>query len=470
MAIPEIKIDLFPQQSLALQCPAEEVCYGGAAGGGKSHLIRSAMIAWAEAVPGLQLFLFRRLYPDLVRNHMEGPSSFPALLAPAVNAGQTQIVKGEIRFSNGSMIHLRHLQHEKDVYSYQGTEIHVLVFDEATHFSEAAYRYLRGRCRMVGIKVPPGTPWTFPRVLLCTNPGGTGHHWVKRGWIDHGPFVVHRASKAEGGMRRCFIPAKMADNPALMEADPDYVDRLEGLGDPDLVRAMKEGDWDVVAGAMFAQTWRRTKHVIRPFPIPVDWPIWIGVDDGFTAPAASVWLTQHPSTKRYYATRELYRAGMLPAQFAERLKAIQGGIPIAWAPERIEPCDAPPEGLMDAAAFAETGQEEIPRGKQLRKLGIKVQPVEKWPGSRVAGCQNLHRLLAPLMVQRGGKAVPLDGLPGLQIFETCTNLIRTLPTLPRDENNPEDVDTDSEDHLYDALRYGLQWKKTRVTRAAVKGT
>jgi hypothetical protein len=271
-------------------------------------------------------------------------------------------------------------------------------------------------------------------------------------------------------MRRCFIPAKMEDNPALMDADPEYVERLEGLGDPDLVRAMKEGDWDVVAGAMFAQTWRRPKHVIRPFPIPFDWPIWIGADDGFSAPAAVVWLTQDPNTKRYFAIRELYRAGMLPQQFAERTNAIQGGIQIAMGGGRVEPCGEPPAGLMDAAAFAETGQAEIPRGLQLRRLGIRVKPVDKWPGSRVAGCQNLHRLLAPMMVTRGGKPVPLDGLPGIQFFDTCPNLIRTLPTLPRDADNPEDVDTDAEDHLYDALRYGLQWKRTAVRRTPVTGT
>jgi hypothetical protein len=464
MTAPSIQIDLFRQQALALECPATEILYGGAAGGGKSHLLRACLITWALEVPGLQLYLFRRLFPDLVRNHLMGPSSFHVMLSPLVMAGVCKIVKGEIRFANGSMIHLRHLQHTKDIYSYQGTEMHVAAFDEATHFSDAEYRYLRGRCRMVGIKVPEGCRWTFPRILLCTNPGGQGHHWCKQGWIDHGPYVIHRAARSEGGMLRCFIPARMEDNPALLEADPEYIERLEGLGDPMLVRAMKEGDWNVVAGAMFAQTWRRERHVCQPFNIPVDWPIWIGADDGFAAPAAVVWLTENPNTKRKYVIRELYRSGMLPQAFADRIKTLNGSI-LRQYPRRtdLRPNEDPPTGLLDAAAFADTGQNEIPRGLQLRKLGIKVRAVDKWPGSRVAGCQNLHKELSPMPGDR-------SGLPGLQIFDTCPHLIRTLPALMRDPNNPEDVDTTGEDHLYDALRYGLQWKSHKIKRTRTKGT
>ena len=458
-----VDINLFRQQSLAIDAPADEVLYGGAAGGGKSHLLRACLITWAMAVPGLQLYLFRRLYPDLVRNHLAGPSSFHVMLGPMVMAGQAAIVKGEIRFSNGSVIHLRHLQHTKDIYSYQGAEIHVLALDEGTHFTDFEYRYLRGRCRVIGLNIPEGCRWTFPRILICTNPGGIGHHWCKSGWIDHGPYRIHRAAKSEGGMRRVFIPAKIEDNPALLQADPEYLDRLEGLGDAMLVRAMKEGDWDVVAGAMFAAVWRRPRHVCQPFPIPVDWPIWVGADDGFSAPAAVVWMTQDPRSKRYYAIRELYRAGMLPYDFAKRAKDIHAGISRGYQGGHVVQNTTDLEGLLDAAAFANTGQESIPRGKQLQKLGLRLKPVPKWSGSRVAGCQNLHRILAPMQGDR-------DGLPGLRFFETCPSLIRTIPTMMRDERNPEDVDTDGEDHLYDALRYALQWKRTGVTQGKVQGT
>lgn len=459
-----LELELFQQQSRAMQCPAEEILYGGAAGGGKSHLLRGALITWALAVPGLQLYLFRRLYPDLVRNHLEGPSNFHIMLADLVRAGRAAIVKGEIRFDNGSKIYLRHLQHTKDIYSYQGAEIHVLAFDEGTHFTDQEYRYLRGRCRVVGLKIPAGCPWIFPRVLICTNPGGVGHHWAKSGFIDHGPYVIHRASKADGGMRRCFIPAKIEDNPALLKDDPDYLDRLEGLGDPDLVRAMKDGDWTVIAGAMFSGTWRQTRHVVKPFTIPVDWPIWIGGDDGYAAPAAVVWMTENPATKRQYIIRELYKAGMLPQSFAEQIKAIQRGIlrSTGRAAELEETVD-PPTGSFDSAAFADTGTEAIPRGKQLRKLGIRIKPVKKWQGSRVQGCQNLHRMLAPL------PSDPNRG-PALQVFDCCPNVIRTVPALMRDADNPEDVDTDGEDHLYDAIRYALQHRPSTAGRVKVKGT
>ena len=458
----ELEIQLYRQQGLALDCPATEILYGGAAGGGKSHLLRGSFITWACAVPGLQLYLFRRLYPDLVRNHLEGPSNFHVMLNPLVQAGKAEIVKGEIRFWNGSTIHLRHLQHTKDVYSYQGTEIHVLGFDEGTHFSDFEYRYLRGRCRTVGLKIPEGCRWQFPRIIICTNPGGKGHQWCKQGWIDHGPYVIHRAARSDGGMTRCFIPARMEDNPALLESDPDYVERLEGLGDPMLVRAMRDGDWNVIAGAMFGTVWRNHLHTCDPFPIPVDWPIWMGVDDGYAAPAAAVWLTQDPGSKRIFVIRELYRAGMLPDDFAARILAIQTGIGRVYPRGQIQPNTDPPVGLMDAAAFSDTGQAEIPRGQQLQKLRIKVKPVDKWPGSRIAGAQNLHRVLNPSKEAR-------DGLPGLRIFNTCRETIRTIPALMRDPDTPEDVDTDGEDHLYDALRYGLQWKRHQIRVGRIHG-
>lgn len=460
---PSLELSLHQQQSRALRCPADEIVYGGAAGGGKSHLIRAAMIAWALGVPGLQLFLFRRLFPDLVRNHLEGPQNFHVMLGPLIRAGQAKIVKAEIRFANGSRIHLRHLQHQKDVYSYQGTEIHVLVLDEGTHFSDFEYRYLRGRCRVVGLEIPKTCPWSFPRILIGTNPGGQGHHWVKSGFIDHGPYRIHRAAKTDGGMLRCYIPARIADNPSLLDADPEYLDRLEGLGDAILVRALKEGDWDQVAGAMFAHVWRRPRHVIQPFDIPVDWDIWLGIDDGYLpAPAAVMWLTKDPRTGRIYVIRELYRAGMLPDAMASRIQEIHASIWRSIPGRDSIPNQAPPAGLMDSASFAETGLSEIPRGQQLQKAGIKVRPVAKWNGSRVEGARNLHRVLAPL------PGDPLN-LPGLQIFDCCPHLIRTLPALGRDDNNPEDVDTDEEDHAYDALRYGLQWKRHRVSRARPGG-
>ena len=461
----EIDYRLHKQQGLAMRIPAQEILYGGAAGGGKSHLLRIAFIGWALECPGIQQYLFRRTFPELFRNHMRGPTSFPELLAPLIREGRCKIVKNEIRFSNGSNIFLSHLQHAKNITDYQGAEIHTLGFDEGTHFTEEEYAYLRGRVRTGGWKPPASCKTLFPRILIGSNPGGRGHHWVKRTFVEPGPYRIHRAPKKEGGMLRAFIPAQLADNPSMQENDPDYKDRLQGLGDPLLVRALLEGDWDIVAGAMYGETWKRELHVCQPFPIPQDWKIWIGADDGFAAPSALIWLTQDPRTKTVYAIRELYKKGMLPDSMAEQTLEIHYSIERAGYrlgdPTRRN--ESPITGLMDSGAFADQGQGQISRGRQLQQLGVNLKPVKKWPGSRVARAQNLHRMLAPN---------PLDpaGLPKLRFFDGfAANTIRTIPTIGRDENNPEDVDTDDEDHAYDGLTYGLQAIGQGVKRIKTKG-
>lgn len=124
------------KQAVALDTTATEVLYGGAAGGGKSHLLRVAAATWANTVPGLQVYLFRRQLPDLVKNHLEGPKGFRALLAPFVAARVVEIVEREIRFPNGAKIYLCHCRDEADRFGYQGAEIHVLLIDELTHFTD----------------------------------------------------------------------------------------------------------------------------------------------------------------------------------------------------------------------------------------------------------------------------------------------------------------------------------------------
>lgn len=435
-----------------MQCPATEILYGGGAGGGKSHLLRIAAIVYCLAVPGLQAVLFRRMFPDLKANHMEGPTSFPVLLAPLVDSGHCVVLQHEIRFANGSRIKLAHMQHAKDMYRWQGSEIHLLLMDELTHFTDEMYRYLRGRCRMVGIKPPPALANHFPRIICGSNPGGVGHVWVKKTFVNAGPYTIHRAPKKEGGMLRCYVPALMADNPALAISDPNYEDRLEGLGDSMLVRAMKEGDWSIVAGAMFGDTWRTNRHVVDPFPLPPEWKVWRGADDGFAAPAGVLWFTEDPEDKTIYVIDEFYRKGLLPDALAERVKARDLNIRRIYDDGREYRQKNILSGILDAAAFADTGQQNaIPRGNVMNRMGCKWIPCEKWPGSRIAGCQHVHRMLAK------NPRNP-DGMPKLRIFSHCKNLIEILPALPRDPKEPEDVDTDAEDHLYDALRYGLQWK------------
>ncbi|NDD54071.1 hypothetical protein EBZ39_09365, partial [bacterium] len=185
-------ITLHPKQMEALTTKATEVLYGGSAGGGKSHLMRAAAISWAYDIPGLQIYLFRRSFPDLARNHIHGPSGLLEMLGPYLQAKYVNYnaSKNLIQFWNGSVIHLSHLNSRADLVNYQGAEIHVLMPDELTQFDEDEYRYLRGRVRLGGLAIPERWKGFFPRVLASANPGGIGHcvpHGevlTPRGWVD----------------------------------------------------------------------------------------------------------------------------------------------------------------------------------------------------------------------------------------------------------------------------------------------
>jgi len=444
---------LYERQGQALMTDANELLYGGAAGGGKSQLMRFAAIKWCLENPGLQVYLFRRKYPDLMSNHMEGPKGFRALLAGLEAANYCRILNGgkEIRFWNGSKIWLRHLQYTKTLSSYQGTEIHVLLMDEVTHFEDAHYRFLRSRVRLGAWRPPEQNKGFFPRIICSANPGGIGHHWVKSSFVDQGPFRILRTDPLEGGMRRQFIPALSNDNPALLRDDPDYLDRLRGLGDPLLVRAMLDGDWDIVAGAMFGEMWRKDKHIIKPFSIPYGWGFWRGGDDGFVAPASLHWFSQNPDTKQIIVCREFYKPNQHAPQLGETTTRIDREIMVRRGTEEGY-LNETLTGILDSAAFSKTGASQTTRGQQMNDLGCNWKASVKGPGSRVQRVRNLGRLLDVDQV---------TGNPGIVFFDTCVNAIRTIPTLPRDENDVEDIDTNAEDHAFDSVTYGLQWKDTR---------
>ena len=217
---------------------------------------------------------------------MEGPHSFNALLGEHLKSGHVKYhaQNNQYVFWNNANLNLCYCESERDVENYQGAEIHVLMPDETTHYTDYQYRYLRAQVRLAGLKVPPEYSGRLPRIEAASNPGSVGHAWVKRTWISPKPAMeVWRASKEEGGMLRQFIPAKLSDNPHLTKDDPDYADRISGMGSASLVRAMLDGDWDIVAGQAFEKL-SRTLHAIAPFTPPQDWLCFGSLDWGSSRP------------------------------------------------------------------------------------------------------------------------------------------------------------------------------------------
>lgn len=471
-----MKLVLHPRQGEAFLSEAGEILYGGAAGGGKSHLLRVASTAWCFDIPGLQVYLFRRLSPDLISNHMEGPTGYPAMLSEFIDQGFAKINYGnsEIHFANGtggtfrggSRIFLRHCQYEKDKFKYQGAEIHVLLIDELTHFTDSIYRFLRGRVRLGGLQLPERYAGQFPKIICASNPGNIGHNWVKASFIDLAePMEAKRMPKVEGGFIRQYIPAKLEDNPTLVDNDPEYEARLEGLGSPELVKAMREGDWNIVAGGMFDDLWREDMHWIKPFPVPSSWRVERAFDWGSSRPFSVGWWAESDGAEieladgrtrtfpkgTLFRIHELYGWNGRPneglkltaREIAREVRKVEDGfrdVAYLQGVKRVLP------GPADSSIFDVENGTSI--AEDMATEGVKWRKADKRPGSRVNGWEQLRQRL------KASLRTPMEE-PGIFIFNTCHHFKRTIPVLPRDENKPDDVDTRAEDHVGDETRYEL---------------
>lgn len=466
--MPVLDLHLHQRQTEAYESEATEILYGGAAGGGKSHLMRVASIVWCTEIPGLQVYLFRRLSDDLYKNHMTGPGSYPELLAPWMTGGQNSLVKynggkNYLEFWNGARIWLCHCQHEKDVVKYQGAEIHVLLIDELTHFSEVIYRFLRGRCRLGGLKLPPRYHGKFPRIINGSNPGGVGHTFVRRTFVNMAaPMEIKDMPKLEGGMRRQYIPAKLDDNPTLLENDPSYLLRLEGLGNPALVRAMRDGDWNIVAGGAVDDLWDEELLRIPRFAVPRGWRLDRSFDWGSAQPFSVGWWAEAngeeatfmdgrrfcPTAGSLVRIAEWYGTQEVGTNVGLRLgpRAVSEGILAREAEMRKEgwiQADVNP-GPADNSIGNVTDEDTDSIERKMAIAGVKWKPSDKTPGSRVVGLALLRDRLEATKKGEG---------PAIYFCENCYGTFATLPVLPRDIKKPEDVDTTAEDHIYDEIRY-----------------
>jgi hypothetical protein len=437
-------VALHPKQVAAYESKATEILYGGAAGGGKSFFMRVAAILWCSLIPGLQVYLFRRTYDDLIKNHIEGSKGFRAMLAEWELQGWVKIVENEIRFWNGSKIFLCHCEHEKHRFKYQGAEIHVLLIDELTLFTDVIYRFLRTRVRMTSITLPPQFDGCFPRILCGSNPGNIGHAWVKSTFIEDNagkvkPMAIRQMPDDEGGMKRQYIPATLDDNPTMAQDDPTYRSRIKGMGNAALVRAFEKGDWDAVVGSFLEGVWDEDKHAVEPFAIPATWKVWRALDWGFAKPYSVGWYAMDQDGV-IYRWRELYGYGGKadlgsredPGAVAKKIKAIEEHDERMGYEYR--------RNIADSAIFSESGTKSIARA--FREAGIKWEPCAKGPRSRVNSAQVMVQLL-----QEGR----------FKVFKSCKHWIRTVPALMPDETFPEDVNTKMEDHCWDESLYALQY-------------
>lgn len=439
-----------------MESEATEILFGGAAGGGKSHLLRVIGILLCVYIPNIQVYLFRRLRPDLLANHLDGESGFRNMLSsfPSIH-----ILEDEIRFSNGSKIHLSHCQHEKDRFKYQGAEIHVLLIDELTHFTDVIYRFLRNRVRM-----PPAVPetvrqifgeaFTLPKIICGSNPGNVGHTFVKQTFVDLlEPYKAKQMPPEEGGMLRQYIPALLEDNPSLMLNDPGYEMRLQGLGSPDLVKAMRYGLWDITAGAALEKL-RRDKHMIRDFQVPKEWTKFMVIDWGSAKPFAVGWYCVVDEDLILKA-KEDWPERLIPKGALILYREYYG-----WNGKPNEGCRL--ESTVVAKQILDIEEDA---GEE---MDYRVGDAAMWAEHDGASVQQRmydgtagRFLMEQSRKGRSGNyeevrervAGDEDG-PMFYATVGCKHFWRTVPDLQLDERHPEKgPDTEQEDHCYDHFQY-----------------
>ena len=314
-------------------------------------------------------------------------------------------------------------------------------FDELTQWaSPYAWNYMRSRLRTTrdsGLKL-------YQRAT--TNPGGAGHHWVKKAFIDPSqpgkPFWAidpetgetlrwpkGHSREDEPLFQRRFIPATLFDNPYLAD-DGMYEANLLSLPEHQR-KQLLEGNWDVAEGAAFPEFNRRI-HVTEPFEIPSNWPRFRAADYGYSSYSGVLWFAVAPS-EQLIVYRELYVSKVLAEDLASKVLELEYGEKMRY-------------GVLDSSLWHKRGDTGPSIAERMIMKGCRWRPADRSKGSRVAGKNEIHRRF---------QIDPFTEEPRILIFNNCRNLVSQIPSLPLNKNNPEDVDTNAEDHLYDALRYGV---------------
>jgi len=413
-----------------------EVLYGGSAGGGKSYAMLADPLRYMGH-PQFSGLLLRHTTEELRELIFKSQELYPKIW-PGIKWSERKM---QWTAPSGARLWMSYLDRDEDVLRYQGLAFSWIGFDELTQWSTPyAWDYMRSRLRSTAPDLP-----IFMRAT--TNPGGRGHGWVKKMFIDPSPYgknfdatnietnevLRYPAGHSKAGkalFKRRFIPARLSDNPFLSQSG-DYEAMLLSLPEQQR-RQLLEGDWDIKEGAAFTE-FNRDIHVVEPFHIPSNWVKFRACDYGYGSYSAVLWFAVAPN-EQIIVYRELYVSKILATDLADmvlELEAEDGNIKY---------------GVLDSSLWHKRGDTGPSLAEQMISKGCRWRPSDRSRGSRVAGKNEVHRRL---------QVDEFTEEPRLVFFNTCTNTVSQLPSIPLDKKNPEDVDTKSEDHLYDALRYGI---------------
>lgn len=423
----ELRIALQPKQrDLASAMDHYPVTfYGGAKGGGKSHGMRNVFLIRRFQYPGTNGAIFRRSFPELDANHIRPLFKQHPQLREYWNES-----KKLLSLPNGSTLEFCYCKNEKDVDLYQGREYDDLGVEEAGQWTESMLVRLRGSNRS-------SKPGVKPRTLLTGNPGGIGHGYLKR------LFIERRFKEFERPEDYYFIQALVTDNRALLDNDPDYVHRLNAEPNEALRRAFRFGDWDIFAGQFFGEI-DRNVHLIEPFTIPDHWSREGAYDFGFNHPAAFGWFAGDEDGN-VYMYREFVKAQLRVDQFIAEIQKHSDTKLLQKIPAGLD-CWTK-KGVINAASPPTVAEEFMKNGILLSRATV----------DRVPGANQVRKYLSWRDKPAG------NSKPRLFLFKNCEVTFDCLTRMQTDPSHPEDVlkvdategDPDTGDDPYDMVRYYL---------------
>lgn len=458
-------------QALFLACPVFEVLYEGTRGPGKTDtlLMDYAQHVGAGHGPAWRGLLFRQTHPQLADVIAKSKRWYPLIFGS--DGCEFSESKSTWSFADGEQLLLRQALVPDDYWNYHGHEYPWIAWEELTNWmDDVLYKRMMSCSR--------SSRQGMPRKYRATcNPYGRGHNWVKARFRL--PEMRGRVIRTPGEPDRVAIHGHIDENRVLLAAEPDYLDKIRAAArNPSELAAWLEGSWDVVAGGMFDDVWQASHHVLPEFRVPRSWRVDRAMDWGSSRPFSVGWWAQSdgsdvvlpeqpadpgrgiplplPERRMRTVAGDMFRVGewygwtgkpnegvkMTPARVAEGIRSREVQLGLGG---RVMP------GPADSAIFSsEPGQPSV--AQEMEPYGVRWMRADKGPGSRLAGWEMVRQYM-----ERGTD--PGRDRPGMFVVgDRCPNFLRTVPTLPRDDDNLDDVDTDAEDHVGDEVRYRVRWR------------